>query len=214
MRQAMNIRQTPTLTVDEHRERLARLEGQIATNETELERLQDALPGLIAAHLGSDLAAVKERAAIRDLKEFVADLHRTHSILHAQMEQAEQADRDEALRAAYREAQAAGEQLSAEVRELQKDIERTVASIAKVRKADEKFCRTLRGDPSGFDRRSFSVLLPRHIEIAQYSLSDGEVSARGIIDSPYQVRQAGRHDLTNTVNEYIAVGLRGADLPS
>lgn len=202
------------LTTSEIAQRIAAVDTQIAEKEVAREALEAQLPRLLAEHRGSELAAAKERAQLRELSSYLDDLRRTRAVLDAQRETALRHEWEAKFRDKLAEAKRQGEALVEESAAMAEDVVRLVkrASHFQVRVAEWESA--LPGvDPGDFMRGELSAGLMRRLEMAMYVESEGRLRPLKIIESAFEMRQAGRGDLKRVTREHVTVALRNRTLP-
>jgi hypothetical protein len=215
MKATMTNPQGAPLTIEQLQERLSGLDAQIGKKQAERRAIEDTIPRLIAEHRGTDLAAVRERKAMREIAEYLEDMKRTREILQQDLEAARQADRDAQAFRDYEACKAAGKALVVLAERHQRALEEFVASERAIAAADQAFCSTRSLAPCAFDRMAYSRTLWRISEVALYALSEGMASKpKNLIESSYELRQRGSHDVARAAQDYVTVVLREVRLPT
>lgn len=202
------------LTTSEIAQRIAAIDTQIAEKEVAQEELEAQLPRLLAEHRGSDLAAPKERAQLREIGEYLDHLRRTRSVLDAQRAAALRREWEARFQDKLAEAKREGDALVEESAAMAEDLVRLVrrASHFQVRVAEWE--KELPGaDPGDFMRGELAAGLMRRLEMAMYVESEGRLRPLKIIESAFEMRQAGRGDLKRVTREHVTVALRNRTLP-
>jgi chromosome segregation ATPase len=200
---------TETLTAERLGEKLTQLEQQIARKVEERERLRETIQRLVLEHTGSDLAAVRERRRLDELDAEIRQLEQSRGIFEHAIGEAQERERHAVFTRRLEEAKRRGDGVSAMAAQLEEGIVGVVKHAARLREALAEFDAGLPGsDPQDFMRGELSACLMRHIEMSAYVKSEGALRPRGIIESPFEMKQAGRGAIERTTRDYVTIALR------
>jgi hypothetical protein len=196
------------LTTLEVEERIKKLDTDIGRKEADRQALEASIPLLIANHVGSDLAAVRERKQLQDLVDYIEHLKRSREILAQKLEAQREAERVAQRRRDIEASKQAGAALQAEMVEVQSLLVKLGKSLRETIPALEDL---FRQSPAvkGLSIPSYGASLGRAVEIALFGLSAGAMpQPKNFSFDPYYVRENGMADLAKSGAEYVGITLR------
>jgi hypothetical protein len=199
---------TQAATAEQLLDKRTRLEEQIATRESERERLREEITRLVIHSAGSDLLRARERQ-LEELNEEIRRAGQHREILRQAITEAIERERKAKFEADQDAAKQKAEVLEAQAEALTGDIMRLARGALAFRETLAEFDSMLPGsDPSGFQRGELSAGLAPRIAMALYVASQGALRPPKIFDSWYETKQAGHGDLLRLTNQYTTVALR------
>ena len=199
-------------TADDWREKLAELDAVIGSKQLAASELRTSIPQLIADAPNSELVAARERKRLAELSDELTHLHGARAVLTAHLDDAvrrEYAARWEVQRKAAR---AKGEELVATAAELQRQLASLWPLAVEFQAKCMAFSASLPRQPRDFEPSELVGSVPTLLGLAFFTLSDGKLRPRGVIETPHDLKESGRADFVQRAKDLIAVGLRGSEV--
>jgi hypothetical protein len=208
MKAPAELNQSAQLTPAQLREKLAQLEQQIAGKSAERERLREEVQRLVINGAGAELTAARERK-LEELNAEIRKGEQHRGIFEQEITAAMQRECQAKFEADKEKAQQKAGELREQAEVLAGNIHRLVRDAMAFRKTLAEFDSALPGtDPNGFQRGELSAALMRRIEMAFYVESEGALRPAKMLESWYDLKQAGHGNLPRLTREYTEVALR------
>lgn len=190
-------------------------QGKLAEREVEREDLEARIPMLIAEHTGSGVGAFAERERLAKLAEESRALSTAIAALSSRIQQAENAEQNARHAVLVDVAAKAGSALEERAIALQRAVDSVCALALAVQDADREFAVAVSNLPreyrsDDFMSREFSSNLGQLICLRLHANSDARVKARGVFESPFELKKHGTAEIVRKVRDYVGIALKQA----
>jgi hypothetical protein len=197
--------------------KLRALDEAVKDKRTEADEIMAGLPALVASRPNGELAGTFERRKLNTIKTEIAELELLRPALNQLLIEARARECHETFTEKHSRCLERSAAHQAAAAEFQACAESYARAFVRMQETDQRFVESLHDAGTVSDvgnLTEYYAALPNRAGLALFVASGGRLRARGIFESPEQLRERGWHDLRIAASDHCKVALRALIPPA
>jgi hypothetical protein len=197
--------------------KLASLDKSVQAKRAEADEIMAALPTIVQSRPNGELAGALERRKLNAIKTEIAELETLRPTLNQLLAEARARECRKGFTQKRARCVERGEAHQADAADAQACAEAYARALVKMQESHQRFVESLHDAGTLRDEAGtteYFGAITNRAGLALFVASDGRLRARGIFESPTQLRDRGWHDLGIAASDHCKVALRALAPPA